>query len=83
MAATHARKACCTAALHWLLLPATLSVDVCVHAVRRDKVDISPDTMVAALQALQADFRAAAVNNSMSSAAVWQAVRPWDEVQVR
>lgn len=52
-------------------------------AVRRAKADISPDAMVAALQALQADLRAAAANNSMSSAAVWQAVRSWDEVQVR
>lgn len=50
--------------------------------VRRDKSEISVDTFVNSIAQLQQQYNAARANNSLASWAVWQAIKPWNEVQL-
>eukprot|EP00879_Flechtneria_rotunda_P031001 GHRR01033806.1.p1 GENE.GHRR01033806.1~~GHRR01033806.1.p1 ORF type:complete len:134 (-),score=30.67 GHRR01033806.1:288-689(-) len=65
-----------------IILDLTISI-VKNLPVKRDKQDISPNEFVASIGQLQQNYNAAVgAGNALTSLAVWQAVKPWNEVQV-
>lgn len=65
-----------------IILDLTIAI-VKNNMVKRDKADISVPEFVDTISQLQSSFNAAAAgNHSMLSLAVWQAVKPWNELQV-
>eukprot|EP00878_Enallax_costatus_P036715 GHUV01041260.1.p1 GENE.GHUV01041260.1~~GHUV01041260.1.p1 ORF type:complete len:308 (+),score=29.38 GHUV01041260.1:973-1896(+) len=50
--------------------------------IRRDKADISSNAFVDSMVQLQQQYVAARANNSLTSWAVWQVIKPWNEVQL-
>eukprot|EP00879_Flechtneria_rotunda_P007977 GHRR01008358.1.p1 GENE.GHRR01008358.1~~GHRR01008358.1.p1 ORF type:complete len:642 (+),score=132.76 GHRR01008358.1:338-2263(+) len=65
-----------------IILDLTISI-VKNLPVKRDKQDISPNEFVASIGQLQQNYNAAVgAGNALTSLAVWQAVKPWNEVQL-
>ena len=51
--------------------------------VRRDKADIKVKEFVSDIKQLSSRYSAAVASSSPSSMAVWEAIKQWDETQVR